>query len=88
MLARELRRRYLVPTILRVPSVTERFGVTTWQVETDRGRREFSVADHDDSVRHLGGGRISVQDVDGNRFDIPDYHRLDRRTREILHKLV
>jgi hypothetical protein len=88
LLAQELRRRYLMPRVLRVRSVTERFGVSTWNVETDRGLREFSVLDHGENVRRLGAGRLTVQDVDGNRFEIPDLDRLDRRSREILDRMV
>ena len=87
-LARALRRRYLVPTILGVRSVAERFGISTWLVETDRGLAEFSVVDHGENLRHLGEGRVSIEDIDGNRFDLPDYRRLDPRSREILEKMV
>jgi len=88
LLARALRRRYLAPKVLTVSGAGERYGVSNWKVETDRGPREFSVIDHSENIRHLGQGRVCIQDVDGNRFDVPDYRSLDRKSSDFLDKLI
>jgi hypothetical protein len=88
LLARALRRRYLAARILNVHTASERYGVSNWHVETDRGAREFFVTDHTESIRHLGNGRLSIQDVDGNRFDVPDYRDLDSESYDLLDKLT
>jgi len=37
----ELRRRYLTARVVAVRQVRTEFGVTYWDVETDKGRRDF-----------------------------------------------
>ena len=46
----ELVRRYLVPVISRVVSVSERFGTVEWEVETDRGRARFTTKNLRDNL--------------------------------------
>lgn len=83
MLEEELEKRYFVPEILRIHRLTSRYGVTSWQVETDRGRRDFQVQSRDD-VRWLPQGLILITDIDGNRFRITSRSRLDPRSRAFL----
>jgi hypothetical protein len=83
VLEEELEKRYFVPEILRIRRLTSRHGVTSWQVETDRGRRDFQVRTRDD-VRWLPGGLILITDIDGNRFRISSRSRLDPRSRTLL----
>lgn len=77
ILREELDKRYFTPVIKRVHRVKERFGVHEWEVETSRGRITFSVQGLHQNVRHFPPARLLVTDVRGNRYDIPDYHRLD-----------
>ncbi len=88
LLNRALRRRYLAPKILNVFSAVDRFGVSTWQVDTDRGKRDFAVIDHTDNIRHIGKGRVAIQDADGCRYDVPNYHELDKKSSDFLDKLI
>jgi hypothetical protein len=66
----ELQRRYVIPRVLRVLSVTERFGTVEWEVETDRGQRAFSTRNLRDNTRQLSGSRTLVIDVDDNRYEM------------------
>ena len=77
ILHEELDKRYFTPIIKRVLRVNERFGIHDWEVETSRGRITFSVQGLHQNVRQFPPARLLVTDVRGNRYDIPDYRRLD-----------
>lgn len=80
-------RRYFMPRIRRIVSLEIRGGVTSWVVETDRGERTFDVRDRDD-LRPLPPYRLVIGDVDGNRYEIPDYTALDEDSRYLLEPLL
>lgn len=80
LLRSELERRYYAPVILKILSLKERFGFSYWKVETAEGKMEFTLRDTYKSLVRLGGRRVFVLDVDGNRFVIPDVSALDRKS--------
>ena len=80
LLRAELERRYYAPVILRILSLKERFGFSYWKVETADGKMEFTLRDTYKSLIRLGGNRVFVLDVDGNRFVIPNVTALDRKS--------
>ena len=82
----ELRRRYLVPKILRVLSCRERFGLVEWEVETDRGHRMFRTRNLRETMQQVGNYRLMFSDIDGNRYDIPDLRALDPQSRAWIEK--
>ncbi len=77
ILREELDKRYFTPIIQKIYRVKERFDVHDWEVETSRGRVTFSVQGLHQNVRQVPPARLLITDVRGNRYDIPDYHRLD-----------
>ncbi len=72
----ELSHRYLRATIQRIESIQMEYGVTYWDVMTDRGKREFVIRGHE-NTHWASDTRLLLTDVDGNRFEILDYTRLD-----------
>ena len=46
---------------------------------TDRGVCRFTVRMGGGSVYSIGGGRYLINDIDGNRFEIPDLNKLSSR---------
>lgn len=84
----ELWRRYFQPQIEAILSLTERFGVATWKVRTNRGEHEFFTRNVRDSVAELGPQHYMVTDVDGNRYEIPDLTKLDPRSASLLLGLL
>jgi len=88
ILAEMLERRYLVPIVERVKSIREEYGVVYWSVETNHGPREFVCRGLRDSVIELAEGRLIITDVDGNRFEIPDYTQLSRSTQAVLDRVL
>ena len=84
VLDEELRLRYFVPVVRSVYSVKEEFGSIYWDVETDRGRKEVVVRNVRDNMHEIGGGRVMVTDVDGNRFEFSDVGRLDSKSQDLI----
>jgi len=83
LLEEELGRVYFAPKITRIYRIEETFGCSRWEVETDRGFTIVEVADRE-QIRMLPENRILMQDVDGNRFEIPDTTRLDSKSQALL----
>ena len=80
----ELEKRYFVPIVERVVTVKEEFGTIYWTVETDRGEKEVIVRNLRDNLQDLGGSRVIITDVDGNRFEFRDISKLDGKSQGIL----
>jgi len=88
-LARQaLKRRYFIPDIVRILGLREEFGVVYFDVETDRGPREFVVRGLRDSIEILDNGRILIADTDGNRYNIPNWQQMDARSRRLLASFI
>jgi hypothetical protein len=83
-----LARTYYAPKILRVDSITEMMGVSTWQVLTDRGYASFEIVDRQHHIRSLPSGRYLLTDADGNRFEIEDLNALDQRSQNLVQSEV
>jgi len=76
----ELAVAYLVPRVTAIRSVRSRFGVTTWDLETDRGPRVAHVKERTD-IRLLPDGRTMLIDVHGVQYEIPPRDELEERSR-------
>jgi len=78
---------YRVHRVLRVYSYRSEFRTTYWEVETERGRRDFVVKWGTDTVLHPSEHALLLIDIDGNRFSIPDLRALDEQSKRILQVL-
>lgn len=84
----ELRRRYVVPQITRVCSCRDRFDITEWIVETDRGTKNFVTRQAHESARRPFTKRVTLTDVESNRYDIADIDALDPLSRKLVEQRV
>jgi hypothetical protein len=84
VLREELDKIYFRPIITQVHDIGEEFGVVFMEVETSRGPRRLEIRGIRTSIRPLPGYRALVEDVDGNRYELRNWHQLPRVTREIL----
>src|SRR6266542_3633232 len=82
----ELERRYLVPAVTRIIAAKERFGTVDWTIETDRGICRFTTRNLRENVQRPAPGRIILNDVDGNRYDIRNVGDLSRESQELLFR--
>jgi hypothetical protein len=83
----ELASRYLKAQIEKIHSIQMEFGVTYWNVSTDRGPREFVVRGHE-TTHWISDTRLLITDVDGNRFEIVDYTRMDPHSVRLIENHV
>jgi hypothetical protein len=84
----ELERRYLVPAVTRIVAAKERFGTVDWTVETNRGLCRFTTRNLRESVQRPSPGRIILNDVDGNRYDIRNLDDLSLASQELLFRHI
>lgn len=84
----ELEKRYFMPRIVRIMRLDHEFDVTYFEVQTDRGKRDFTVRGHSENCVEVAPFRYIIEDVDGNRFEIVDIRRLDRRSQDLLANII
>ena len=87
ILMEELEKRYFMPKITKVNSLDGQFGVTEWDVETTQGDVEFGMRSRYDIVT-LENGRVLIKDVDGNRYEIENYNKLDPKSIALLQTQI
>ena len=88
VIQKELAKRYLSAVIYKIDAMRSEFGVSYWDVQTDRGEREFVVEENPNQFIWLSDTRVLIIDVDGNRFDIPDYTHLDAQSIRLMAHLI
>lgn len=80
LLREELERKYLMPKITAIHTLKERFGFSSWKVDSSIGPLEFTLRDTYRSLHNVGDGRMVITDSDGNRYEIPDVKELDKKS--------
>ena len=76
---------YMIPKITRVIACEDKFGILKWTVETDRGEVTFQIRNRHSDIKHLHGTkRVVIRDSNDNRYEIPDYTKLDAHSRLLL----
>ena len=88
LLLEELESRYFTPKMLQIVSLKEEYRYVYWDVETDAGRSRFTSRIGENSAIQLGGNRIIIVDVDGNRFELPDHTALEPKHQRIVELLL
>ena len=88
LLMQQLELRYYHPIIKRVISVREEMGCTYWDTETDHGLCRFTVSMGGTHIYSIGGDRYMIEDLEGNRFEIPSLGKLTARERRLLDVFI
>lgn len=78
----ELSRRYFLPKVLRVLAARATFGNRYWDVETDRGRRQFLMKSPETNAIWVTEDRCILRDTLGNCYEIESMAGLDLQSRE------
>ena len=79
---------YVIPKILSVIAVSDKFGVHSWTCRTDHGVRKFRIKDRNASIKLLYDGRVLVRDCNDNRYEIENLYKLDKRSQRLLYTEV
>jgi len=88
LIREELAHRYLVPHILRINSCRDQFDFSIWEVETDRGPIKFHVRRQQENIQRPLPHRVTLTDIEGNRYDIVDINELDEESRRYLEERI
>lgn len=80
IIEKALTRKYFCPVISRIYKLTEQFGYSYWDAETDLGRTEIVLKDTFASIAKISDTYLIINDVSGNRYSIPDINALDRKS--------
>jgi hypothetical protein len=82
-----LAKREFVPVILKILTMPPRTEPALWQVETDRGVTSFEV-ESEDSIYRREPRQVSIVDVRGIRYLIPDTKKLDQKSQRVLERFL
>ena len=87
--AAELGLHYFVPKIRRVRQIKDELGFLYWDVETDKGDKEFvmrnSIIHY---TREVSPGHLLLIDVNEARYEIPDVSALDRHSLRLVKRFL
>lgn len=72
---------YLIPKITKINFRTEKYGVLTLDVETERGHAVIEIRNVLHGLKLLYGTRVLIRDSNDNRYEIPDLRLLDKHSR-------
>jgi hypothetical protein len=79
---------YFLPQIIKIHSVDTKNHIPKWTVDTNRGPRAFEIQSSRRDVRVIGGVRVLLRDADGNRYEIPNYRKMDPESQAIAETLI
>lgn len=84
----ELDMRYFTPDITEILRLKDERGIVTIDAVTTSGKRKITAHSNTSSFIRLSKVRMLIVDVDGNRYNIPDMTRLDKKSRRNLEVIV
>lgn len=70
---------YHMPIIEKIISVKESGGYSNFTVMTNFGETQFSLRSNGTYITTLNEKRLIIQDLEGNRFEIPDKYQLSAK---------
>ncbi|ALC91414.1 hypothetical protein AM500_17630 [Bacillus sp. FJAT-18017] len=85
---KELRIRYIIPTVLKVKTISEETGLWLFKLETDRGDVQLIMPNIHEHIQFIGRDRLVITDMDGKRCEIPNTQLLDTHSRIELQKII
>lgn len=77
LIEKALNKRYFMPVIEKIYSIKERSGYIYFQVETEKGRQQFTIRNNNNSIIPFTESRLFITDIDNNRYEIPDTSKLN-----------
>lgn len=84
----ELERRYFMPRVTKVHKAKKEFETVTFEVDTDKGPRTYSVQNMRESSQEISPGRVLITDRTGARFEIPDVYAAGKDVLAVLGRVL
>jgi len=88
MIREQIRLRYFMPVITKILDIKDEYGYAYWHVMTSFGACRFTTQMSGDAVISLSDSRLMVTDIDGNRYEIPDFYQLGVMERKKLDLFI
>ena len=88
MLKEQLDLRYFTPKITKIFDIKTEYGYGYFHVMTTYGECRFTIHNGGSSVVSLTDTRIVINDLDGNRFEVPDIMKLTVAERKKLDLFI
>ena len=88
LLTQDIERRYFLPEISAIENIKQEFGYVYWRVTTGAGRKKFITTKDASAILPLKDNRVLLIDLDGNRYNITDYTKLDSKSYKLIQLLV
>ena len=70
----------MIPKITKVYECYEKHYVLHMVVDTDQGHRQIHIRNRYSDMKLLYDGRVLIRDADDNRYEIPDWLALDKKS--------
>lgn len=83
-----LKEYYLIPKVTRINHYTEKYGVLSIDVETDRGHAVIEIRNILHGLKLVYGNRVLIRDGNDNRYEIPDLQQLDKHSRQQIDSFL
>ena len=84
----ELAQRYFVPVIKAITSLKDEYGQVYMAIETDAGNKRIVAPNATANFVLLGGDRLLIVDIDGNRYELPSLTAADKKTQRFLEVVL
>jgi ATP-binding cassette subfamily B protein len=88
LLEQALARRYFVRVITAIDRIDAKYGLLTFQVQTDRGPVCFTMRHSHSQAQEYGKNGKLLLDVDDNRYLLPDVEALPRRQHLLFRRYI
>lgn len=75
---------YMIPRIVEVLQIRDKFGSLKFKVRTERGIIEFRIRSRHSDIKLFRNGRIIMRDSNDNRYEISNFDALDKRSKKLL----
>lgn len=84
----ELDMRYHTPYIMQILSLKDEYGYIYMDIVTDAGSKKLTVPSSSSNFIKLSDVRVLIIDMDGNRFEIEDYKKLDKKSVRLIETVM
>ena len=84
----DLNRRYFAPELTKIMTLKDEYGYVYMHVETNCGSKHITVPNGSSNFVRLSDVRFILVDIDGNRFGIQDYTKLDSKSVKLLETVI
>ena len=103
MVEKEIEHQYLVPRIIEIREIKDEWGYYVWDTVTDHGDRKFYVKGRGENIHSHGrsrsgarsgaifahdGSRMFITDIEDCKYEIPDWRKLPKASRQHLDKVL